>query len=141
MTTAMEAPTLTAGRAAQRAGITRKALRLYQDKGLINKPARNPAGYQLYTEHDVQALIFIRQARTLGLHLDDIATILDIRRTGTAPCPTVHTLIADRIVEIDTTIAELRALRRTLIHTRDTAPNLPATTDSAICPLIENRHQ
>lgn len=115
----MRSGTLTAGQAAARAGITRNALRVYGARGLVDEPARTPAGYRLYCATDVAVLTFIRQARTLGLRLDDIAAILNIRRHGSTPCPTVLRLIDTRIDEIDTAIADLRALRRSLINTRD----------------------
>lgn len=136
----MESTTFTAGRAAAHAGVTRKALRLYEAKGLVNEPARTAAGYRLYSPDDVAVLTFIRQARTLGLHLDDIATILDIRQNDATPCQAVRTFIDTRITEIDTAIADLHALRRTLVDTRDT-PSTPqpsaTTTPARVCPIVE----
>lgn len=136
----MGSGTLTAGQAAAHAGVTRKALRVYEAKGLVNEPPRTPAGYRLYGADDVAVLTFIRQARTLGLRLDDIAAILDIRRHGTAPCVVVRTLIDTRIDEIDTAIDDLRALRRTLVSTRYASPRVEAaavTAPSAVCPIVE----
>ena len=131
----MQAATLTAGETARRAGISRKALRLYQAKGLIDEPARTAAGYQLYTDHHVEVLTFIRQARTLGLHLNDIATILHIHRDGAAPCAEVGNLIDIRVREIDAAIADLRDLRRALMRTRSSIQTT-TTTDSMVCPVI-----
>lgn len=135
----MASDTLTAGQAASRAGVTRKALRLYEAKGLMDEPPRTPAGYRLYSVDDVAVLTFIRQARTLGLRLDDIAAILDIRRHGTAPCTAVRTLIDTRIDEIDAAIADLRALRRSLVSTRGAHPidRAAATAPAAVCPIVE----
>ena len=50
----MASDTLTAGQAASRAGITRKALRLYVAKGLVDEPPRTPAGYRLYGADDAR---------------------------------------------------------------------------------------
>ncbi len=75
--------TFTAGRAAARAGISRKALRVYLERGLVADPERTPAGYRLYTPEGVAVLTFIRQARALGLHLDDIADLRALRATLT----------------------------------------------------------
>lgn len=136
----MASDTLTAGQAASRAGVTRKALRLYEAKGLMDEPPRTSAGYRLYGADDVAVLTFIRQARTLGLRLDDIAVILDIRRHGTAPCTAVGTLIDTRIDEIDAVIADLRALRRSLVSARDAHPidRATATAPAAVCPIVEH---
>lgn len=135
----MATDTVTAGQAASRAGITRKALRLYEAKGLVDEPPRTPAGYRLYCADDVAVLTFIRQARTLGLRLDDIAAILDIRRHGSTPCTAVRTLIDTRIDEIDSAIADLRALRRSLVSTRGvhSVDRDAVTAPAAICPIVE----
>lgn len=129
------APTLTVGQASRAAGITPKAARLYESKGLLPPAVRSDAGYRLYTDDDVATLRFIRQARTLGLRLDEISDILDIRRDGTAPCHHVLRLIDQHITDIDRTIGELHQLRTTLVHTRKTAAQ--ATTGD-VCRIIEH---
>ncbi|WP_425465242.1 MerR family DNA-binding transcriptional regulator [Nonomuraea diastatica] len=51
------------GQAAQAAGLTRKAVRRYEAKGLLPPAERSAAGYRLYDEADVELLSFIRRAR------------------------------------------------------------------------------
>jgi DNA-binding transcriptional MerR regulator len=127
---------VTAGKAAARAGLTRKALRVYEAKGLLAQPERTTAGYRLYSADDIAVLTFIRQARTLGLHLDDIAEILTIHRRGTSPCAAVLDLIDTRVAEITAAIADLRALRRTLLHAR-AAGDCPCPTEQ-VCAIVEH---
>ncbi|MFE6649756.1 heavy metal-responsive transcriptional regulator [Nocardioides sp. NPDC057772] len=127
--------TLTVGRAARAAGITPKAVRLYEAKGLLSPAERSDAGYRLYTDDDIATLRFIRQARTLGLRLDEIGDILDIRRAGAAPCHHVLRLVDQHIADIDRTIGELRQLRSTLVHTRKTAAEASA---GDVCRIIEH---
>lgn len=129
---------LTTGQAAAAAGLTRKALRVYENKALLPQARRSPAGYRLYTQHDVELLTFIRRARTLGLHLDDIRDILAIRNAGSAPCAAVRELLDTRIHEIDTAIAELRTLRNTLADTRDQASDCAEEPTGAVCAIIEH---
>lgn len=129
---------LTIGQAAQAAGLTRKALRVYEGKGLLPEAQRTTAGYRLYNERDVELLTFIRRARTLGLHLGDIREIIAIRDGGVPPCETVRELLDTRIVEIDATITELRALRTTLATTRQRAQGCTTTDNSStVCTIIE----
>lgn len=52
----IENVTVTAGQAARQAGISRKALRVYLERGLLAEPERTPAGYRLYTKSDVTLL-------------------------------------------------------------------------------------
>ena len=126
---------LTAGQAAARTGLTRKALRVYEAKGLLAEPERTAAGYRLYSADDIAVLAFIRQARTLGLHLDDIAEILTIHRRGSSPCDAVRGLFDTRVAEITAAIADLRALRRTLIQARDAAGCSRPTEQ--VCAIVE----
>lgn len=137
---------LTVGEAAKAAGLSAKAVRLYEAKGLLPPAPRTAAGYRLYTDDDIAVLRFVRQAKTLGLTLAEIGDILTIRRGGTPPCPHVLTVLNQRIAEVDRTITELRQLRRTLTRTRDTAAHYATqgTTHDAngdVCAIIEHAPQ
>ena len=124
----------TIGEAATAARVTRRAVRLYESKGLVNPPQRTDSGYRLYTDSDIETLGFIRRARGLGLSLDAIAEIIEISRGGTVPCARTHALLAQRVTEIDAAIADLRHLRATIINAQR------ATVDQAtstVCPVIE----
>lgn len=68
-----------------RSGIGRKALRLYEAKGLLEPPDRTPAGYRVYPPETLSVLAFIGRARRLGLTLAEIAHITAIRRAGSPP--------------------------------------------------------
>lgn len=128
---------LTIGAAAKAAGVTRKAVRVYEAKGLLPDPERTEAGYRLYTDHDVALLRFIRRARALGLRLDDIGDIIASRAAGTAPCAQVRMLLDARIGEIDATLAALHALRANLVATRQGVHTPAGQTASTCCAIIE----
>jgi DNA-binding transcriptional MerR regulator len=130
--------TWTVGKAAQAAGLSAKAVRLYEARGLLPPAQRTGAGYRTYTGDDVAVLRFIRQAKTLGLSLSEIRDILDIRRGGTAPCRHVLALLDQRIREIDRTISELRQLRRALAGTRAHAAQHQAEHPGGVCGIIEH---
>jgi DNA-binding transcriptional MerR regulator len=129
---------LTIGQAAEAAGLTRKAVRLYEAKGLLPAAGRSAAGYRLYNPADVELLTFIRRARTLGLHLDDIREVLAIRHGGRAPCATVRELLDARVTEIDAAVADLLALREALAETRRTADDCDDES-AVVCSIIEDR--
>ncbi len=131
---------LTIGQAARAAGVTRKAIRVYEDKGLVAPAARTASGYRLFDPAEVDTLAFIRRARALGLHLDDVAEVLAVRRDGRSPCPSVRSRLDQRIGDIDTAIAELQQLRRTLVATRERPTDQKPGTDApaSICPIIEH---
>ncbi|KOV92281.1 MerR family transcriptional regulator [Streptomyces sp. NRRL B-3648] len=95
---------------AQRSGVPATTLRFYEDSGLL--PAdRTPSGYRVYGEDAVERLAFISSAKLLGLALDEIRELLDVREEGV--CASVRArmlpLIRGRIAQTDGRIAELRA--------------------------------
>ncbi|MDQ1042330.1 heavy metal-responsive transcriptional regulator [Streptomyces sp. V4I2] len=95
---------------AERSGVPATTLRFYEDAGLL--PAdRTPSGYRVYGEDAVERLAFISSAKLLGLALEEIRELLDVREDGV--CASVRArmlpLVAGRIAETDGRIAELRA--------------------------------
>ncbi|WIM87348.1 MerR family transcriptional regulator [Candidatus Mycobacterium wuenschmannii] len=129
---------LTIGQAAAAAGLTRKAVRVYEAKGLLPPADRTVTGYRIYDEDDVELLTFIRRARKLGLHLEDIRRIIVIRNGGASPCVAVRDMLDERIIEIDSAVEELLGLRESLINSRRDADDCCAEDRSAaICSAIE----
>ena len=104
-----------------RAGLTAKAVRLYEARGLLSPTERTSSGYRCYTEHDIQLLRFIRQARDLGLSLAEIRTIIGLRRGETPPGREVVTLLQSHLDAIDHKISNLRALRQAMTGVLHTA--------------------
>jgi MerR family transcriptional regulator, repressor of the yfmOP operon len=65
------------GAAAARAGVSQRALRYYQQLGLITPCSSTPGGMRRYSEADISRVARIRQLQTLlGLNLDEIAIVL-----------------------------------------------------------------
>ncbi|MEV4558210.1 heavy metal-responsive transcriptional regulator [Kitasatospora sp. NPDC049285] len=95
---------------AERSGVPATTLRFYEGAGLL--PAeRTPAGYRVYGEEAVERLGFISSAKLLGLPLEEIRELLDVREQGVcAPVRgRMRALVADRIADTDARIAELTA--------------------------------
>ncbi|MEU6011240.1 heavy metal-responsive transcriptional regulator [Streptomyces sp. NPDC047453] len=94
---------------AERSGVPATTLRFYEDAGLLLAD-RTPAGYRVYGEDAVERLAFISSAKLLGLALEEIRELLDVREEGV--CASVRArmlpLVAARIAETDGRIAELR---------------------------------
>lgn len=134
----MPRPELTIGQAAHATGLTRKAIRVYEAKGLLPPAQRTHTGYRLYNQADLELLTFIRRARTLGLHLDDIRDVLALRNGAIPPCATLRDMLDTRIAELDTTITELLALRGTLTDTRRLASACDDDRPVTACPIIEH---
>lgn len=68
---------LSIGAAAARAGVTERALRYYQELGLLVPCAHTKGGMRRYSEKDLERVARIRELQTLlGLNLDEIAGVL-----------------------------------------------------------------
>lgn len=130
---------VTVGQVAQAAGVSAKAVRLYESRGLLPPAARSAAEYRVFDEADIDTVRFIRRARSLGLGLDAAAEILSTHRSGQAPCGRTRELLEQGIAEIDHTLSELRELRATLVaaaHT--TASSVVAHEPSGVCAIIDS---
>lgn len=129
---------MTVGEVAGRVGVSSKAVRLWEARGLVPAAERSPAGYRLFSEPDVARLLFIRQAKSLGLRLAEIGEILSLRHAGQTPCGRVSQLIDARINQIDQAIDDLHRLRETLVDARTVAnDNHRDQTGRIGCPIIE----
>jgi MerR family transcriptional regulator, repressor of the yfmOP operon len=65
------------GAAAERAGVSQRALRYYQQIGLLTPCGATPGGLRRYSEEDLARVARIRQLQELlGLDLDAIARVL-----------------------------------------------------------------
>ncbi|MGW0769090.1 MerR family DNA-binding protein [Streptomyces sp. NPDC002676] len=84
------------------------------------------SGYRVYGEDAVDRLAFISSAKLLGLALEEIRELLDVREEGV--CASLRArmlpLVADRIRDTDGRIAELRAFSAHLarVHTTLSGP-------------------
>ncbi|MBN9103095.1 MAG: MerR family DNA-binding protein [Pseudonocardia sp.] len=130
---------VTVGRAAALTGLSPKAVRLYERKGLLPEAERTESGYRLFTADDLAVLHFIRQAKTLDLTLDEIKDVLDLQRCGEQPCGRVIGILDAHIAEIDRKLADLRRLRRSLLAARRAAGTARrGGHDAVVCQIIEN---
>lgn len=68
---------LSIGAAASRVGVSERALRYYQQIGLITPCGKTPGGLRRYSDADLERVSRIRELQTLlGLNLDEIAVVL-----------------------------------------------------------------
>ena len=66
------------GEAAERASLTQRTLRYYEEKGLLNPPTRLDGGFRLYSSEDMERVERIRQLKELlGFSLAEIKEMLE----------------------------------------------------------------
>ena len=90
-----------AAQASRVLGVSAKALRIYEEHGLL-RPQRSEAGYRLYTEADLERARAVVQLRALGLTLAQVAAALQ----GDAGA--MELALAARQVELEGLFAQTR---------------------------------
>ena len=107
-------PCLNASEAARRLGVSIKALRLYEQQGLV-APRRTAAGYRVYGPHDMVRAGEIVALRALGLSLAQVARVLDGDPQSLEAALAVHEKALDgQIQEIVHKLDKVRGLRADL---------------------------
>jgi DNA-binding transcriptional MerR regulator len=100
-----------ASEAAKRLGVSIKALRLYEQRGLIT-PIRTAVGWRAYGPDEMSRAAEIVALRALGFSLTQIARVLSGDLQGLEPALSVHQSILERrIRELVAAVAKVRALR------------------------------
>lgn len=120
------------GDAAQKAGLSTRAVRLYEARGLVTASARTTSGYRIFDDNAIEALTFISRARNLGLSLGAIAEIIDISSTG-PPCEQTRALLEQRVAEIDSKIRDLILLRSAIVA----AARIDCCQPAIRCAIVE----
>ncbi|MEW1904728.1 MULTISPECIES: MerR family transcriptional regulator [unclassified Streptomyces] len=110
------------GDAAAAAGTTPRALRLYEQRGLLPPPVRTPAGQREYGPDDVARVRVVRELLALGLTIEDVRacvdrlSLLDVeairsRRVPEGVCARTSPVVDRRIAALDEEIARLTRMR------------------------------
>jgi len=127
---AMRRQRLLIGEVAARSGLSRKAIRLYENIGILTAATRTEAGYRVYRDDVLPVLNFVTVARRLGFTLAEIAEIVAIRRAGQMPCAHIEARLRQKVTELDemrhTVAAVLASWRGRGKRTATVCPHLEA---------------
>ena len=100
------------GEVAARAGVSVRALRYYEEQGLLDSE-RSPSGQRRYSDDAVDRVHFIQLLYAAGLTSRDVLQILPCVHTGIAT-PEMMARLLDQRDGIDRQIAELTRARERL---------------------------
>jgi DNA-binding transcriptional MerR regulator len=116
------APFLNPAEAARRLGVSAKALRLYEERGLI-APARTAAGWRAYGPDEMTRVAEITALRELGLSLSQVARVLEGNSESLEPALAAHqTALEGRVHQLVDAVDKVRRLRADLTGGRAPAP-------------------
>jgi DNA-binding transcriptional MerR regulator len=112
----------TAAAVAKRFGVTVKALRVYEDEGLL-KPARTVAGWRIYRQPELERLSAILALKQLGLPLRRIGELLRGHGDLAAALALQEAALEDARSETEQALALVRAARAKLADKRSLSPD------------------
>ena len=122
------------GDVAKASELSIKAIRYYEEIGLIPKARRtngglHTGGRRVYTEADVGRLRFIRHARLFGFGLRDIREMLALRDSSGCPSrkPEYRQILKKHLRSIDQRIGHLLGLRTAIAGLVSRPHNATAT--------------
>ena len=112
------------GELAQRGEISVQAIRLYERRGLMPKPARSASGYRQYTENDLEIIRTIKKCKHFGFLLEETRRILalyllpdekagkKVHSAGSHSClEEIVGIAATKLQALNNKIRELTAIR------------------------------
>ena len=119
---------------AKKTGLTSKAIRFYEEKGLVTPPLRSDNGYRHYTQKHLDELTLLRQARQVGFNLEECGELVGLFNDPARHSADVKSRTLQKVAEIERHIVELQSMREQLLTLAASCPG----DDSADCPIIDN---
>jgi len=136
----MEKDRIFIGDLSKRTDVSVKTIRYYEDFGLLDKPKRTGSDYRVYSQKDVDKLLFIRKAKGLGLKLSEIKEIICCAEEGLQPCCSlVRDLFTKKIKEYEEKVVELNMAKKRLEGKLNkwVKPKQAKKMKYSVCPQIE----
>ncbi|WED26557.1 Zn(2+)-responsive transcriptional regulator [Vibrio sp. DW001] len=125
------------GELAKKGGVTTDTLRFYEKNGLIQPVGRSDSGYRIYSENSLEQVHFILNSKRLGLSLDEIRELLEIRLEATQhSCAEVKGITSTKLLLIDEKIQELTKIRNALKKINDACCG-HSNDNASHCSILE----
>ncbi|WBF44421.1 Cu(I)-responsive transcriptional regulator [Serratia rubidaea] len=119
---------------AKKTGLTSKAIRFYEEKGLVTAPIRTGNGYRSYNPKHIEELTLLRQARQVGFNLDECRELVALFNNPARHSADVKARTLHKVTEIEKHIQALQDMRQRLLTLAEQCPG----DDGADCPIINN---
>lgn len=119
---------------AKKTGLTSKAIRFYEEKGLLTAPLRAGNGYRCYGSKQIEELTLLRQARQVGFTLDECRELVALFNDPKRHSADVKARTLQKVAEIEKHMQELDGMRQRLLALAEQCPG----DEGAECPIINN---
>ncbi len=120
------------GELANTVGITTKALRYYEERGLLDAPRRTN-GYREYDESHLRVVREIQALQEIGFALEDTRPFIECLRSGHEEgdaCPDSMAVYRRKIAEVEAYLRQLNAVRDELRAKLDSAARRRTTGEN-----------
>lgn len=105
---------LSIGKVSKASGCKVQTIRYYEQIGLIQKAIRNEGNQRSYRPCDIERLLFIRHARSLGFSTHVIKDLLQLDAHQQMSCSQVDTIAKEQLSLVELRINQLQNLANEL---------------------------
>lgn len=119
---------------AKKTGLTSKAIRFYEQKGLVTAAYRAANGYRIYGQKQLDELTFLRKARQVGFNLEECQELLHLFHNPSRHSADVKRQTLQKASEIAQHIQTLQEMHQQLLALAQACPG----DESADCPIIDS---
>ena len=121
------------GKASKLSELTVKAVRYYDNIGLV-KPHQNIlSGYREYNDEDVLKLRLVGKARKFNFSIDECRELLSLYENKSRPSKDVKKLTLEKISQIDEKLKQLQNLKDELSYLANNCHG----DDRPNCPILD----
>ena len=138
---------LRVGQIAEKTGKTTRAIRFYEQKGLLEPQKRSAGGYRLYGEAALVRIRWIDQLQNMGFSLGEIQDFLSsLRQTDSGPefMRALQQFYAQQLVETNRKIQRLHTLKNELntsLQFLQTCSGCHSSEKPTACKGCQEHHQ
>ncbi len=122
------------GQLARKTGAERQTIRYYESLRLLDEPRRNSSGYRVYDDDAARRLMFIKRAKSIGLTLSEIRTLIEISVGKANRCEEIRSFAEDKLRDVREKISHLQTIEKAL---SDLKGLCESSGDDLHCPFIE----
>ena len=121
------------GKASKLSELTVKAVRYYDNIGLVKPFQKTATGYREYNENDALKLKFVGNARKFNFSIDECRELLSLYENESRPSKDVKKLTLEKISQIDKKLQQLQNLKDELTYLADNCHG----DDRPDCPILD----
>ncbi|MBT0728481.1 Cu(I)-responsive transcriptional regulator [Rosenbergiella australiborealis] len=118
--------------AAQLTGLTSKAIRFYENRGLFTPPPRTLNGYRDYHTQHIEELTLIKQAKAAGFSLEECRELVGLYHNPQRRSADIKAKTLEKIDQLTQQLEEITQMRERLIQLAAHCPG----DEGAECPII-----